>query len=126
MPSIEIEYPLSNAQVSLSFPAGGTYDLNNFRPELLVTDITTIRCRLYGGLPEAMICESGDALAPPASGSWSVMLNVPPGSSGSYTNCTLKAYFVVNGVVQEPPKHTVPGIGTSNQTGGSLDTIGVP
>ena len=120
MPSIEIEYPLPNAQLGLSFPAGGTYNLGNFRPRLLVSETIAIRCRLYGGSPVALITTSSDYVVPsppPLSDDWSVTFNLQP---GSYTNCTLKAYFVRNGTVQEPEAHQVEGISASSQTGGML------
>ena len=117
MPSIEIEYPLPNAQLGLSFDAGGTYNLGNFRPKILVSETIAIRCRLYGGSPVELIRTSNDCPAPPPSGNWSVTFNLEP---GSYTNCTLKAYFVRNGTIQEPEAHQVEGISASSQTGGML------
>ena len=125
MPSIEIEYPLANAQLSLSFAAGGTYDLARLRPKFLVTDTYQIICKLWGGLPEAIIATSNPCAAPPASGSWSVMLNLPSGSSGAYASCTLRAYFLRNGQ-EGNVEHEVAGINASNQTGGSIEVRPIP
>lgn len=121
---IEIEFPLPNAQVGLSFPAGGDYELaKGFRIDAVVK----IRCRLYPGGSTTPLVDSNDFTTsdtPSGRKPWSVSFNVPAGGTGSYANCRIEAYFVVDGVLGTAPEHAVDGINVSNQTGGLMVITG--
>ena len=103
MPSIDIEYPLADAQLGLSFQAGGTYELalRKDRPKKAAGP-TYIRCKIYRQGATDAFAQSDDFDTTLDPSVWSVSFSLPPLPAGYYyTNCRIGAGFVSGGVYSE-------------------------